>query len=42
MLEEFVRRMPDWTVTAFDRHPSLEVRGPAHVELAFTPSQREG
>jgi len=42
MLEELVRRMPDWTVTGYDRHPSLEVRGPAHVELAFTPSQPEG
>jgi cytochrome P450 len=39
MLEEFVRRIPDWTVAGSDRHPSLEVRGPAHVALEFAPSR---
>jgi cytochrome P450 len=35
MVEEMVRRIPDWEVVRSDRWPSAEVRGPAHLELAF-------
>jgi len=37
MLEELVRRIPEWSVEHMDRHPSLEVRGPARLELGFAP-----
>ena len=35
MVEEMVRRIPEWDVVRFDRWPSAEVRGPAHLELAL-------
>jgi len=35
MLESLLRRVPEWEVTNVDRHPSLEVRGPAHLELSY-------
>jgi cytochrome P450 len=35
MFEELVRRIPDWELVRHDRWPSVEVRGPAHVELSF-------
>jgi cytochrome P450 len=35
MLESLLRRVPEWGVEHVDRHPSLEVRGPAHLELSF-------
>jgi len=35
MLEALLRRVPEWGVEHVDRHPSLEVRGPAHLELSF-------
>jgi cytochrome P450 len=35
MVEEMVRRIPNWDVVRFDRWPSAEVRGPAHLELAL-------
>jgi len=35
MVEEMVRRTPEWDVVRYDRWPSAEVRGPAHLELAL-------
>ncbi len=35
MLESLLARVPSWEVTHVDRHPSLEVRGPAHLSLAW-------
>jgi cytochrome P450 len=35
MLETLLARVPEWNVEHVDRHPSLEVRGPAHLELSF-------
>jgi cytochrome P450 len=36
MLEELLRRVPDWSVEAVERHGSSSVRGPASLELAFS------
>jgi cytochrome P450 len=35
MLESLLARVPEWEVAHVDRHPSLEVRGPAYLELSF-------
>jgi cytochrome P450 len=38
MLEELLRRVPDWSVESVQRHPSSSVRGPASLQLAFSPA----
>ena len=35
MFDEMIARVPDWSVGAVERHPSLEVRGPSRLELSF-------
>jgi hypothetical protein len=39
MVEELLRRVPDWSVEAVHRHASSSVRGPASLELAFSPAE---
>jgi cytochrome P450 len=35
VLEELMREMPEWSVTAISRRPSAEVRGPSTLGLQF-------
>ncbi len=41
MLEELMRVMPEWNVTAVSRRPSAEIRGPSSLQLTF-PSLAPG
>jgi cytochrome P450 len=38
MVEELLRRVPDWSVESVERHASSSVRGPASLALAFSPT----
>ena len=42
MLEELLRCVPDWSVEQLRRQPSVNVRGPETLELAFSPRSSSG